>query len=614
MNKSSKLRFLFVKYLQRQCSAEEVDQLVLLMQEPGAEDALKEEMELLWEEFENDKTQHVVDWQKMHDSFISSEKSADRLIHKATSRTKRIYYTAGIFIMLIIFFALYRLLDRRAELALLKTISKGHSYFLSNSGDDVNDGSRAKPWKTIGKLNSIQLNPGDSVYFEGGQTFAGNILIDSNDAGSNIKSIVITSTGKGKAMIDGGNGTGFTAYKTKFLTIRNLAFIGAGRKQGNTKDGVIIDKSAGIRIDSITVKGFQKAGLLINSSRDVDALRVYATENGSAGILVNGEYGKRDCSNIRIAYCTAENNPGDPTNFSNHSGNGILAGMCKNVLIEYCVATNNGWDMPRKGNGPVGIWCYEADSVIIQHCISFKNKTAAGAADGGGFDLDGGVTNSVIQYCLSYENEGSGYGIFQYAGASNWNNNTVRYCISENDGSVSPAHAGIFIWNSSEDTNQFKNCYIYNNTVYNTKGAAISYEAQSKNAGFRFYNNIFVGRDSLILGKETNSTYLGNNWYSLNKGFIAEGVNNFETWCSTKGKEKWNNKTVGLNINPGFKRPGNTTIVLPEQLYAMDQYQLPAGSRLKNSGMDIKRLFGIETGNKSINGNDVPAKTVGAVF
>jgi len=124
MNKSSKLRFLFVKYLQRQCSAEEVDQLVLLMQEPGAEDALKEEMELLWEEFENDKTQHVVDWQKMHDSFISSEKSADRLIHKATSRKKPIYYTAGIFIMLIIFFALYRLLDRRAELALLKTISK----------------------------------------------------------------------------------------------------------------------------------------------------------------------------------------------------------------------------------------------------------------------------------------------------------------------------------------------------------------------------------------------------------------------------------------------------------------------------------------------------------
>ena len=224
------------------------------------------------------------------------------------------------------------------------------------------------------------------------------------------------------------------------------------------------------------------------------------------------------------------------------------------------------------------------------------------------------MTNSIIQYCLSYENEGSGYGIFQYAGATNWNNNTIRYCISENDGSVSPAHAGIFIWNSSEDTNQFKNCYIYNNTVYNTKGAAISYETQSKNAGFRFYNNIFVGRDSLILGKETNSTYLGNNWYSLNKKFIADGISDFAIWCSSRKKERLNNKTVGSNINPGFKNPNSTAIVLPGQLKSMDQYRLPAGSLLKNSGLDLQLLFGIDTGNKSINGNESPAKSVGAVF
>src|SRR5436190_17235380 len=135
-------------------------------------------------------------------------------------------------------------------------------------------------------------------------------------------------------------------------------------------------------------------------------------------------------------YCRADNNPGDPTNLTNHSGNGIVVGNCRNVLIEYCTATNNGWDMPRIGNGPVGIWPYEADSVIIQHCISYRNKTAPGAADGGGFDLDGGVTNSVIQYCLSYENEGSGYGIFQYWSAGNWKNNTLRYCISINDGKI----------------------------------------------------------------------------------------------------------------------------------------------------------------------------------
>jgi len=42
--------------------------------------------------------------------------------------------------------------------------------------------------------------------------------------------------------------------------------------------------------------------------------------------------------------------------------------------------------------------------------ISFRNRTAKGAEDGGGFDLDGGVTHSEIAFCLSYENEGSGFG------------------------------------------------------------------------------------------------------------------------------------------------------------------------------------------------------------
>ncbi len=74
--------------------------------------------------------------------------------------------------------------------------------------------------------------------------------------------------------------------------------------------------------------------------------------------------------------------------------------------------------MPRKGNGTVGIWCYEANSVMIQHCLSFQNKTSQGGEDGGGYDFDGGTTNSIIQYCLSYENQGSAFGIFQYDGAS----------------------------------------------------------------------------------------------------------------------------------------------------------------------------------------------------
>lgn len=492
--------------------------------------------------------------------------------------------------------------------------TNGKTFYVDNAGNDKGDGSKNNPWKTIDKLNTLQLHAGDTVYLEGGQTFSGIIQIDSLDNGIENNPIVITSSGNGKAIIDGGNGTALSIYRTKYITISNLTIKGAGRKQGNTKDGVIINKCTDIIVDSIDVKGFQKSGLLIYSSNKVEIKKVYATENGANGILATGEYGKRDCSDIHISYCTAENNPGDPTNFTNHSGNGILVGECKNVLIEYCAATNNGWDMPRKGNGPVGIWCWEADSVIIQHCISYKNRTAPGAADGGGFDLDGGVTNSIIQYCLSYENEGSGFGIFQYDGATNWHNNTIRYCISENDGAVSPAHAGVFIWNSSMDTNQFRDCYFYNNVVYNEKGAAISYEPQSANAGFCFYNNIFVGKDSLILGKETHSTYLGNDWYSLADGFNANGYKSFSAWSAANSKEVYNGNTVGRNINPQFANPGRATIISPSQLLQFNNYKLPESSVLKNGSLNLKELFGIETGNKSFNQTEAPENGIGASF
>jgi len=486
------------------------------------------------------------------------------------------------------------------------------AYFFNTAGNDANDGSKNKPWKTITKLNNTRLMPGDTVYFEGGQTFSGSILIEAADAGSSDKPVIITSANNGKAIIDGGSGTAITLYQAAFVHISQLSFRGAGRKTGNTKDGVILNKCNNIRIDSIDIKGFQKSGLLVNSCSAIAVRKVYAADNGFCGIYAVGEWNKKDCDNIHISYCTAENNAGDPSNLTNHSGNGILAGYCKNVVIEYCSATNNGWDMPRKGNGPVGIWCFEADSITIQHCISYKNKTAAGAADGGGFDLDGGVTNSIIQYCLSYENEGSGFGIFQYAGAGNWNNNTIRYCISENDGSASPAHAGVFIWNSSDDSNQFSNCFFYNNTVYNAKGAAISYEALSKNAGFRFYNNIFIGKDSLVIGKETNSVYLGNNWYSLSGGFSIGGFTNFQTWANTNNKEKYNNQIIGFNIDPLFANAGKATLTDPALISAFKNYQLPAGSLLHNSGLDLQQVFMINNGGKTFNGTGANAKGIGA--
>ncbi|MDB5088402.1 MAG: hypothetical protein JWR09_2396, partial [Mucilaginibacter sp.] len=462
-------------------------------------------------------------------------------------------------------------------------------------GSDDNAGTKNKPFQTITKINSLHLKAGDTIYLKSGQTFNGTLLLTKNIKGTVQKPVVITSYGPGHAVINAKDSSAIRVYNGGNIKFQRLTLVGSGRKSGNIKDGLAVISSNKIEADDLDISGFQKSGLLIYATQNIIANKVFVHNNGSAGITVEGPYQARESKNIKILNCRAENNPGDPTNLTNHSGNGIVVGDCRNVLIDHCTATNNGWDMPRTGNGPVGIWAYEADSVIIQHCLSYRNKTSKGGADGGGFDMDGGVTNSTVQYCLSYVKQGSGYCIFQYWGASPWHHNIFRYNISENDGTVSDSQAGLYIWNSSDDEKQFYDCEVYGNIIYNLKVAAISFSEVSKSKGLRFYNNIFAGRDSLIRGKDKvgDVMYHNNNWWSFEKGFNIDGITDLNAWALKTGKELKDEKVIGLNIKPDFKAPGKTAITSASQLKSFTNYQLPANSPLRNLNVYTGR-YGIK--------------------
>jgi len=483
--------------------------------------------------------------------------------HSSLSNTMKINFKKSIFYCCVASAA--AMLMSTASFAQYQVNSR--SYYVNAFGNDKNAGTKTAPFKSIGKVNSTRLHAGDTVYFKSGQVFNGSLLI-VRSTGTLSRPVVITSYGSSKATIDAKDSVGIEMYNGAYIKLQHLTLVGSGRKTGNTKDGVAINYSNHIVAEDIDVSGFQKSGLRIYASKSIVAKMIFAHDNGSAGITVESPYPKRESSNIKILNCRAVNNPGDPTNLTNHSGNGIVVGNCKNVLIDHCMATNNGWDMPRIGNGPVGIWAYEAENVVIQYCLSYNNKTSKGGADGGGYDLDGGVTNSVVQYCFSYGNQGSGYCIFQYWGASAWHDNIFRYNISENDGTVSDSQAGLYIWNSSDDEKQFYNCDVYSNIIYNDKVAAISFSDKSESKGIRFYNNIFVGKDSLIKGidKVGDVKYLGNDWWSIDSGFNIKDIQDLHTWAVKTGKEQLNGKVIGLNINPDFITPGNTTIPSVSQL------------------------------------------------
>ena len=261
--------------------------------------------------------------------------------------------------------------------------------------------------------------------------------------------------------------------------------------------------------------------------RNLRITNVYAHDNGFSGINVESDgqnagglegSGAKSFRNLYIANCIADNNPGCPEVKNNHSGNGILIGGVTNGTIEYCEAMNNGWDMPREGNGPVGIWAYQSDSITIQYCYAHDNKTSEKGKDGGGFDFDGGMTNSVMQYNFSANNEGAGYGLFQYYGASVWKNNIVRNNISYNDGRKN-GQAGILMWIAKDSPESISSCQIYGNKVVNCYGHAVSFEAGAY-PEFNFRNNIFVitGHSvSFVNGNYSGATFANNQAWSTDR-------------------------------------------------------------------------------------------------
>ena len=489
-------------------------------------------------------------------------------------------------------------------------ISQSSTFYVSSSGNDSNSGtSMHAAWRSIQHINAQNLLPGSTVLFEGGTIFSGTLELNALDSANEAQPIVISSYGKGYALIDGDTTLAFKAENCNHFSLQKLKFKGKGRKEGNRSDGVFLTGCKHVLVDSLEVSGFQHSGISIFNCRDIRITKVYAHDNGFAGIHVYGttiwEKDKYDNQDILIAWCVAENNPGDPTVLTNHSGNGILASSVKGGVIEYCEAFNNGWDMPWKGNGPVGIWVWDCADFIIQYCISHDNKTAKGAADGGGFDLDGGVSNSVIQYCLSYHNQGPGIGLFEFGAGKIWENNIVRYNISHNDGTN--GQGSLCVW-KGEAGGTIRNCEIYNNTFYNSNSNGPNLCLLNNHDGFNFRNNIFVYNGSFLFkGQVIKDELFQNNCYWNLRGdkkFL--GYPDFAKWARSNSKELWNGKSTFIYADPLLNDTSTANIKNPYRLARLPIFNPVAKSPVIDAGYDIRTLPGGTDISKDLAGFEVP--------
>lgn len=504
----------------------------------------------------------------------------------------------------------------------------GSTYFVSRTGNDGNAGtSRAAPWKTTTRVNHLHVRPGDRILFQGGATFRGILSFGASDAGSSTHPVVVSSYGRGRATLHAGPDTGLSIHNTAGIEISNLNVLGSGRTT-NTKSGITLStdlpraRLRHIRIDRVNVSGFGAAGIDIQGNpgkkvgfSDIRITNANVFDNADAGIRSVGYFDASSRSyshqNIYVGYSRVHDNPGIPLTFGN-SGNGIVLSDVNKATIEYCEVYNNGANNTANG-GPVGVWTWSSNNVTIQHNESHHNHTNS-STDGGGFDLDGGATNSVVQYNYSHDNDGAGYLVAQFSGSRRLQNDTIRYNISQNDGRKN-SYSGITFYNVENGIN---NIQVYNNTVYMDRAktgspSAIKVESPVRNVSVR--DNIFVTTRGLklleVVAGQQNVSFQGNDYWSspvpLTMSWGGRLYSSLRAWRAATGQERVGRTKVGLSVDPRLiDAGGGTTIGDPRRLKSLAPYKLRPASPMRDAGLNLRTRFGIAPGSHDFYGNRIP--------
>ena len=514
----------------------------------------------------------------------------------------------------------------------------------ATGNNSANGLSPSTPWKTITKVNGSTFQPGDTILFAGGQTFTGGLSFTATSWNRTVAAtnpVTIGSYGTGRATINSGSAYGFISENLGGLHLRDLVF--QGNNTASTHGVMIWNSEAGagkiqyVRVTNLLIQGYGNSGFILYGANapgssagfnDVIIDSVVATDNtkaggvtGTSGIRVAGSLGYManpafpTHTNVTIRNCATHGNPGI-AGAANWTGSGIVVGEVEDGLIEYCTAYNNGANS-NSVDGPVGIFAYSSNRVTIQYCESYNNS-AGNAVDGGGFDLDVGMTNSVIQYCYSHGNAGPGFMMYNQTGAitPTWDNNTIRYCISQNDA------VGRSAWGSgaitiSKSNATMTNPRVYNNTIYTNSAVAatcyIGMDGTGTISGGLVANNIFyASAGAWLVNTEiynpTGVTFQKNDYYALVAANFKIKWNN-STYSGTGGLTSWGRDATGLTSDPQLFSAGNGGTIGGYVVGLPSAYRLVVGSPMIGAGLNMSTTFSINPGTKDFFSTTIPVST-----
>ena len=250
----------------------------------------------------------------------------------------------------------------------------GELYYLDVNGDDSNNGSKFKPWKSLRSAVS-KVKPGDTILINPGR-YIEKKQISIRISGKKDMPIVIRGNGKG-AFIDSSEcpkGNGFEIHFVNHIIIENLT-ICASKVKGSR--GIRFTHSNGSTIRNNTVYGAGHANFFCSLSNNI-SFEGNEAYNGRIGIYVADS---SDYVIVKNNVLHGNSSIGLHMNGDRHSG--------RDGTLSYALVENN---------------------------IIYENDT--------GINCDG-VTESIFRNNLIYGNRKRGIAFFKGDGAVPSNDNSV---------------------------------------------------------------------------------------------------------------------------------------------------------------------------------------------
>jgi hypothetical protein len=460
-----------------------------------------------------------------------------------------------------------------------------HYFVDCAQGSDAGPGTPGRPWRTLARVNTTQLKPGDAVRLRAGTTCTGTLA--PRGSGTPRRPITLGAYGVGSAPhIDGGGARAAVfLHNVQGWELRDLRISNAGPPPtaGQQRVGLyVLLEDFGIgrhykvsRVSVHDVNGcdcrfpgpsggivFEAGGASVPTGFDGITVRDNAVSTvDRIGIGTFSSWQRRDIhpegpgtSFMAITGVTMERN-----RLTDIGGDGvaILNGVGARVRHNVIDGYNT-----RSLDYNVGMYAWNSDRTLFEY-----NEVAGGRGVGMAFALEGANDGTVYQYNLTRDNGGG----FLYAcnsDGSTSRNGVVRYNISQNDVGGSNFF-GIFTLLCDPQPNTV----VHNNTFY-----APTSERIVNNAGttaVRFVNNVFVGRPAGSVIRDPHGDYAHNLYQNV---------------PAPPGD------TAAVTGAPMLAAPGTAS-----SLASTDGYLLLAGSPALGAGMAVPGV------RRDFFGNPVPA-------